>query len=274
MIGTDSDRAPVAVVAHEAMATTFEARIRGVEPRYARQAAQACFVEVDRLEQLLSRFVEGSDVHRINRLRAGESIRLSEECHACLRLAEQATAVTGGLFDVTRGRPDATGRLVLHPDEQTITCGTPGRELDLGGIGKGFALDRLRPVLADWEITDALLSAGGSTVLAVGEWPVTLRGTHAAHEISLRHAAVSGSGTAAQGAHIIAPPGMDRPYRWQRVWVRAGTGALSDALATAAFLMDEAELRAFAAHEPAVEGLWAEPLAAPEPVVINAGPGD
>lgn len=269
MIISDAEQGAVTLVEHEAMATVFAARIRGVEERYARQAARACFDRIDRLEQSLSRYIEGSDVHRINRMKAGETIRISEDAHACLRLAQQAYERTGGLFDVTLGRwtdsenpepvpPDPPGRFVLHPDRQTVTCESEGRAVDLGGIGKGYALECLRPLMAEWEIAEALWSAGGSTVMATGRWTVHLRGDAFERDVELRDDAVSASGTSVKGAHIAAPPGADRPYRWKRVWVQAENAALSDAFATAAFLMDEDELRAFRSVASSIQRIWTE----------------
>lgn len=283
MIEVAASPAVIARSAHEAMATLFDFRVAGAEPRYARQAMAACFAEVDRLETLLSRFVEGSDVWRINRLRAGESLRLSEECYACLREAERVWRLTGGLFDVSVGKAaaarkrvaaaatsaasaPAAGRFVLHPHGQWITCDQEGREIDLGGIGKGFALDRAAALLADWDIGTALLSAGGSTVLAVagenatgaaGEgWRIGLRGTGAAVELRLGRGAVSASGTGVQGAHIVDPCGGGCPGEFVRVWVvvaagaraaaRPATAAVADAYSTACFLMSEEELARFA----------------------------
>ena len=59
-----------------------------------------------------------------------------------------------------------------------ITCEEPGREIDLGGIGKGFALDQLKQLLTEWDADDALLAAGASSLLAFGPsaWPVDLTG--------------------------------------------------------------------------------------------------
>jgi thiamine biosynthesis lipoprotein ApbE len=79
------------------MATGFEIHVSGVEESRAVGFAQACFCELDRLERLLSRYVDGSDVDRINCMERGETLILSEECHACLRLAWEAHRLTAGL---------------------------------------------------------------------------------------------------------------------------------------------------------------------------------
>ena len=119
-------------------------------------------------------------------------------------------------------------------------CLEAGREIDLGGIGKGFALDAMRGLLEDWGIKAALLSAGASTQLAFGEhaWPIELIGDKEQRRISLQNEALSASGTGIQGSHIIPPGGNPENLPFERVWVIRNTAALADAWSTALILMD------------------------------------
>ena len=73
--------------AHEAMATTFEIFIQHKNARYARQAAAAAFMELDRLEGELSRFIDNSDISRINNLNVNQSLRIGLAAFECLRLS-------------------------------------------------------------------------------------------------------------------------------------------------------------------------------------------
>src|SRR5438045_9689886 len=84
---------------HEAMATYFEIVIADQEREYARQAAEAAFRELDRLEQTLSRYVESSDISRANRLARGESTAITHDTLECLLLAADISFVTGRAFD-------------------------------------------------------------------------------------------------------------------------------------------------------------------------------
>lgn len=260
--------------AHEAMNTTFELRLTGTGDAEARGMARDCWERLDELERKLSRFREESDVFRINRMQAGQTLYLSQECHECLRLALEAHQVTGGLFDVTLGRqiehrksggegmpPGPAGILTLHPDVPAITCEAPGREIDLGGIGKGYALDQLRALLTDWGAPGGLLASGASTLLAFGpqEWPVELAGDRGGLSIRLHGLALGASGTGVQGAHIVHP--RDRgaaQLGWKRAWVIAPTAAQADAWSTAVLLMEPEELRAFRVQNLAVEAIWVE----------------
>jgi thiamine biosynthesis lipoprotein len=197
--------------AHAAMATLFEVHCVHADPRYARQAAQAAFDLVDRLEQELSRFVANSDISRITALAAGETTRVSPSTMECLGIARRMYAVTRQAFDVSIG----TGleRLDLFPDDFAVHAREAGARLDLGGIGKGFAVDRMAELLGEWEIRHALIHGGFSSVLAGDAppgrdgWPLTLRapgGGSVLARVSARQKALSASGTR-KGDHIRDP---------------------------------------------------------------------
>ncbi|MEX0329972.1 MAG: FAD:protein FMN transferase [Puniceicoccaceae bacterium] len=243
---------------HEAMNTTFTLRISGESEQQAAGVARECFEHLDYLENKLSRYREGSDVWQINHLATGESLFLSEACYECLRLAMEANEATGGLFDVTIGgriefaksasggqAPELKGRLMLNPDKPCLHCMAAGREIDLGGIGKGFALDQMKDLLLDWGIESALLAAGASTHLAMGPrtWPLSLSGDSQTVSFPLTNAALSASGLAVQGSHILAPDGSRPDYTFKRVWISLASAALTDAWSTAAMLMNPPILR-------------------------------
>ena len=260
---------------HEAMHTTFSLRLLGVDEQDARGMARECFEQVDFLEGHLSRFIEGSDVSRINGMAAGETLYLSEACHQCLLLALDAYSRTHGLFDITLGTriahcksgladpvPALVGRLVIHPDLAAITCEEPGREIDFGGIGKGFALDQLKQLFIDWGVEGALLAAGASSLLAIGPqpWPVELTGDQDSLRIDLAGQSLSASGTEIQGSHIIHPWGSDAmpavPSR--RIWVSAATAVLAEIWSTALMLVEPEEIPDLLLGGDDVSGVYAD----------------
>jgi len=260
---------------HEAMNTTFQLRICGPDHSVAQGMARECFDQLDFLETRLSRFIEGSDVSRINHLQAGETLHISEPCHQCLLASLDAHARTGGLFDITLGRriehrksagpgnpPPLVGSLIIHPDIAAVTCQTPGREIDLGGIGKGYALDQLRQLLVEWGATGALLTAGASSMLAFGPdaWPIDLAGDGDPLRINLSNQALSASGTGIQGSHILHPGGDEampaNPV--SRVWVTAPTAALAEIWSTALMLVPPDEVPAFIAGEETLDEVHLE----------------
>ncbi|HEX2861908.1 MAG TPA: FAD:protein FMN transferase [Lacunisphaera sp.] len=241
---------------HEAMATTFQIIVAGRPPDYAGQAAAAAFRELDRLENELSRFLDTSEISRVNRLKAGESIILGEDALQCLLGAVQISALTRRAFDpayATR-RPAGTDEplFALDPSRHALTSLTERLHLDLGAVGKGYALDVMAHVLAEWDISSACLQSGGSTVLALAApsdaagWPIGV-----ADDIHLfAGRAVSGSGLAVQGEHLIDPRSRAPAARTRRVWSFAGSAADSDALSTAFFVMSDESVVEFCQQHP------------------------
>lgn len=273
---TSSDLlADARLVTHEAMNTTFALRLRGLDDETARGLMSECIHRIDSLEARLSRFIDGSDVSRINRMEAGETLYLSEECHQCLLLALDAYVATAGLFDITLGRriehrkaasdeplPPVLGRLTIHPDVPAVTCEEAGREIDLGGIGKGFALDQLKRFLDEWGVEDALLAAGASSLLGIGpqSWPVDLAGDGGALRIQLVNESLSASGTGIQGSHIVHPGGDDfMPVRsCRRVWATAETAAMAEVWSTALMLVEADEIPAWVESSEGIGRVFVE----------------
>ena len=258
---------------HEAMRTTFHLRICEPDKAIAAGMAKECFDHLDFLETRLSRFIADSDVSRINHLQAGETLYISETTHQCLLIGLDALARTGGLFDITLGRriehrksgdsgdlPPLLGQLTIHPDFPAVTCETPGREIDLGGIGKGFALDQLKQILLDWGAEGGLLAAGASSLLAFGPeaWPVDLAGEKQSLRILLADASLSASGTHIQGSHIIHPGGEQampaNPI--ERIWVTAATAALAEIWSTALMLLEPETIADFIAGDESIHGVY------------------
>lgn len=249
---------------HEAMATFFEITVADQPESYARQAVTAAWRELDRLESELSRYVESSDIARANRIVRGETIAIGDDALECLLLAAEISLATDRAFDVAfasqRATEQTTGAppFTLDPSAHTLTSGADRLHLDLGAIGKGYALDRLALLLREWGIASACLNSGGSTALALdppaGEpgWIFTLDSGAIERSLPLSHVALSGSGTAVKGPHLIDPRSGIPAARPSRAWALAPTAAMADALSTAFFVWSDAEVAAFCAAHPEV----------------------
>ena len=275
-VGREGD--PLQRFSHQAMATTFEAFLCHPRPAYAAQAAHEAFEVLDRLEQQLSRFLGPSDVSRINGATPGDPVLVGQETFECLLQARAAHDRTGGTFDVTAGawapapqegptahRPQM-GMDQVRLDERTMTVTRLERhvQLDLGAIGKGYALDKMAQVLDRWGITTALLHGGASTALAMEPpegfkgWPVTISCPFQAHRrlasVELRCAALSGSAQV-RHTHIVDPRTGLYPTDQPATWSYAPCGALADALSTAFVVMRPAEVAAICAQDPGIGAL-------------------
>ena len=144
--------------AREAMAAMFQITVVEPDPVYAGQAAAAALAQLERVEHRLSRYVETSDIFRINRLAPGQATTVHPDTFQCLRIALHVQAATGRAFDVAYAsavRPDDGPPIELIEPGCVVRVLAEGVELDLGAIGKGFALDRMAALLAEWDIATA-----------------------------------------------------------------------------------------------------------------------
>jgi thiamine biosynthesis lipoprotein len=231
---------------HDAMSTAFEIIICGHDNEYARQASGAVFSEFDRIERHLSKYDAGSDVGQINLLEPGESMRVGVETLECLKKATWAYEVSNGLFDPTLG----TGFRKLVIDASNFSIGWKNGfkgTLDLGGIGKGYAIDKAAEILDDWGVSVALINGGTSTVMALGKpWKLGVGGpwgeAAGITSVELQDQALSGSGTEVKGGHIINPKTGKPAERHLAAWAVHSSAAVSDALSTAFMMMDEEKI--------------------------------
>ncbi|MBC7362959.1 MAG: FAD:protein FMN transferase [Candidatus Aminicenantes bacterium] len=128
----------------------------------------------------------------------------------------------------------------------------PGAELDLdlGAIGKGYALEKASQIFSEWEISDFLVNAGQSTVYACGKktWPVALGSSFVFlrnDKIGLRNRALSGSGHEVKGEHIFDPRARVKKARQLQVWMAHPSPTLADGLSTAFMVMSLDEIAAY-----------------------------
>jgi thiamine biosynthesis lipoprotein len=251
---------------HEAMATVFEIFIANDNTEYAGQAARQAFAELDGLEQELSRFVSNSDVSRINNLEAGQLTQIGADTFNCLQLAVDMYKATDGAFDITLG----TGIESLHlrDDDYTVRVAKDSIRIDLGGIGKGYAVDKMAMLLRQWDIDAALIHGGYSSVRALAGpeeghgWPVTCSSPDDKGVLELfylQNEVLGGSGLS-KGGHIINPRNGQAVQDKLATWVCMNVGdnkfpaATTDALTTAFVVMSPAQVRRYCQNHI---GVWA-----------------
>lgn len=225
--------APAKVFHHSwfAMNTRFSMVLVGVDAERAEALARAAERDLRACERLMSRFDAESPVSGLNRRAAKEAVEPPAELWRILALCGDYWRRTGGAFDITlwplnrlwreqmsRGEEptevvlqqalEQTGFHRIHFDEsaRTIRFERAGMSLDLGGFGKGYALERLADGLRTAGVERAFLSFGESSVTVLGShphgpaWPVGVSNIFPPHEpvhtFPLRDASLSTSGTA------------------------------------------------------------------------------
>jgi thiamine biosynthesis lipoprotein len=290
-IGLAASRGPgLRRFSHEAMNTVFEVHAAHADARYAAEAAHAAFALVDRLEGELSRFRPNSDITRINHLGAGESARVGEAALECLLIARHVYDLTGGAFDIAIGTGLPT--LEIDADAFEVRASADGVRLDLGGIGKGYAVDLVAELLEEWDLEHAFVHGGFSSAVALeppadsSGWPLTLSDPREPSRVfcrlSLRQAALSASGVR-KGDHILDPrtgaPVRGRLAAWvalprpaqpgataaprpvhspEPTFTRLAPAAVADALTTAFMLVGVEEIEALCDRSPGLEA-WVLP---------------
>mgnify|MGYP001584613039 CR=1 FL=1 len=232
--------------------------------------AARAMAEIDRLEDVLSLYRQGSALSRLNR--EGHLAAPPFELLECLSLAGAVHHASGGRFDPTVQplwalwaeaaaagiRPDArsietvrrkVGWSKVELDAAAISM-QPGMALTLNGIGQGYVADRVAALLEAEGLTDILVDTGELHALGGkpegGGWPVRLE---TGERLALRQRSLATSaplGTtfdeSGQDGHILDPAtGMPARANWNSVSISAPSAAISDALATAACLMPDRE---------------------------------
>lgn len=183
-------------LACQAMATRFEFILHGEDERSLRAAGEEVFEEIIRLERELGFYQSASEISRLNQQAAHQAVRVSPMLFELIERSLDLTAKTSGAFDVTVGPlmhcwglAGGEGRfpsddelaqtmkligpnnIVLDRSDYSIRYAIAGTQIDLGSIGKGYALDVAAEWLRDAGIESALVHGGTSTTYAIGSPP-------------------------------------------------------------------------------------------------------
>ena len=243
-----------------------------VLPDIERMTGEWLAGEVERFvrsqERLMSRFDPRSPLWDLNRRAAQEPVKPPVALWEILRVCRDHWVRTGGAFDIAQtartevwraaaasGAEPAESdlawaagrsgfdRVELDGQAGTVRFTAPGVGLDLGGIGKGLALDVVADVLRQRGVTSAFLSFGESSIAVIGThpsgpyWPVGVADLYAAGEcrycFELCDAAMSTSGNRSWGGHIINPRDGRLVTGRRTLSVACGSAANAEVLSTA-----------------------------------------
>lgn len=276
--------------ARRAMATTFEVILPFDTPS-AHDSAQAALDEIDKLEAQLTVYRETSEVSRLNARAAYHPVRVEPNLFQLLRLAEQIHGDTEGAFDISVGAliktwgfyrregrvptpgeraevQDRIGMQHVELDRQrhTVAYRRRGLEINLGSIGKGYALDCAARIA---DAPNLLIHGGHSSVLALGNetpsssgWTVGLldpeRPQCRRGLLHLRNRAMATSAITYQHiehegrklGHLLDPRTAWPADGMLSATVTAPTAAEADALATAFFILGVEKARDYCEQHP------------------------
>lgn len=179
-----------------AMATRFELVMYGADDVLLRAAGEEALQEIERLASQLSFYAPDSEIHFLNTNAAQRPVRVEPRLFALLQQCAALTEATDGAFDVTVGPLMRAWKFVNGsgqiPSEEALAAARsfagfehvlfdedggyikfrkPGVEIDLGGFGKGYAIDRAIEILRENGVRRALLHGGTSSIATIGNPP-------------------------------------------------------------------------------------------------------
>ena len=298
--GTATPHADAALVQRSqvSMGTAIQLSAWTTDEAAAVAAFDRVFLEFDRLDALMSVWKEGSDILRINAAAGKSAVAVSPEVREALHASQEVSEWTEGKFDVTFGAlsglwkfdQDIDGRVpdrsqiaprlplinyrALQIDDRagTASLGRAGMQANLGGIGKGYAIDRAVTILRGGGLTDFMIQAGGDMFVAGRRgdrpWRVGLQDPRGEPNtlfaaIELTDAAFSTSGDyerffmrdGRRYHHILDPDTGEPAQRSRSVTIMAKTSTLADGLATGVFILGGEQGMALIEKLPDVEGV-------------------
>jgi len=262
------------------MGTLFRIVLYSSDALAAQEAARRAFFRIEQLEAVMSSYREDSELRAVQQHAFDSPQVLSPDLYAVLDRSLQLSRIMGGAFDITvrpfvlmwrRARDEGVlpaknllsresqrvgfDLILLNPRTQSLRFRVPRVELDLGGIGKGYAADEALAVLNECQLPSALVYAGGD--IRVGApppgrkgWSVALgEGVKQGREMSLKDCAIASSGDAYQFveiegirySHIIDPRTGLGVVGLRKATVIAPEATTADALATALSILGPEE---------------------------------
>jgi thiamine biosynthesis lipoprotein len=283
----------------QAMGTVFTIYLYTKSEQRADAIFAMAFEEIQRVDQTLSNYNPQSELSRINRLAGHEEVTTDPEMFSLLRTCLEYSKRSGGTFDVTvgplmrawgffraQGRYPAPWQLdkarekvgwqkvQLDAAARTVHFAVHGMELDLGGIGKGYAVDRVIALLRNAGVKTAMVDAGSSTLYALGA-PPAKKGwlvrvpkpgdrSQTISTVLLRDESLSTSGSYEKFfqlngrtyCHIMDPRNGAPVEGMLQVTVIAADGTTTEALSKPMFVMGTEQGAKYLAEFAHVAGLW------------------
>lgn len=284
---------------HAAMGTVFSVAAYGTNSERLQDSVARSFREIDRLDKLMSRYRPESELSAINREAFHRAVVVTPELFRLLQDSLRFSEQTAGAFDMTIGplmkswgffrgcghvpEPSALEQALrrigyrhikLDSAAHTVRFDEPGIELDLGAIGKGYAVDRVVEILRADGVSRALVSGGTSSIYAIGSppgeygWEISVCDPFdrrkQACSLRLRNMSISISGSQEKSflldgkvyTHLLDPRNGKPVEDMLMTVVIASSSAASDALSTAFFVSGVKQTQAYLEDHPNLTAMF------------------
>jgi thiamine biosynthesis lipoprotein len=256
------------------------------------------FDDMKRIDRLMSTWKDDTEISKVNREGGTHPVKISRELFKLLQVSVEYSELTRGAFDITYAsvgylydfkkgvHPDSAAiakalpginwrHMVLDEKKTTVFFTRPGMRIDLGGIAKGYSVDRGIEILQKQGITRAMVNAGGDTRI-IGDrfgkpWVVGVRDPDHEGKVFLRlpltDTAFSTSGdyeryfdeNGKRFHHIIDPKTGDSARKCRSVTIISGNATRTDALTKSVFIMGPEQGIAFIDTLPDVDAVAVAP---------------
>lgn len=269
------------------MGTRCNIVLPGMDADESEVIARHLKTEILRIEGLLSRFLPDSEVSKVNEEASQQPVAVKDELFQVLKSCRHYHELTGGYFDITlrpvmqywqdlpTGDTDTidkllmglgTDKISLHDDGGYVSFQNENLSIDLGGFGKGYALDQVNRMLLRFGVENAFISMGESSILTLGNhpagdcWKVGIKDykapDHSLHTFHVRYGSVSTSsnffvddnGDLVNNRHVIQPKTGIPVDDMVTVSVCAESAELAEVMSTALLVMPD-ELIEQASHK-------------------------
>lgn len=261
-----------------AMGTRCDVVFPGIESELGEQIFQIIKSEINYLEKELSRFIPESTISNLNKASKKEWLTLSEDIWEIITTCLEFYRMSNGAFDITTGplislwkkksiptiieieqalRRTGFDKVEFDFENHAIRFLEDGMEFDLGAVGKGIALDTIKPILHSQGIKNGLISFGESSILALGNhpngdyWPLGIRNQYTnddfVHVFQTSNEVLTSSGTiftddhgeVKTRQHIISPVDGKPVSVNKTVSVKSKSGTLGEFISTAWLILPE-----------------------------------
>ena len=244
------------------MGTRFNLLFPGIDKPNGDQLFASCLQELNRLENMLSCYIPTSDISFLNNYAFGNPIEVKNELYSILNSCLSYYELTQKTFDISLGKIidnqekkiiDEIGadKVLLNDKDKTVQFASDQVKLNLGGYGKGYALERIQNLLTERNISSAFISFGESSISCIGKhpfgdyWPVGIQDYYQKDKsiatLKLVDQSVSTSANMEDNCHIINPQTGKPIDERQMISVKTTSATEAEVLSTALMVADEAQ---------------------------------